>query len=1008
MIKNLFKIRTVTKAVFFLALLMRMFDAQAQCTAPTGIGTPAVVHASCPGNGQITVSSVSPTAASIAPNYYEYALWDTLGTTEVKPWQPSNVLTNIQPGVYDIRVRKVCVSPAGFSTHITRRVTVNNTEQMPVITNITLQRADVCGNGRFQVSATAGASAPLQYALVDSITAPDPPVSYVRAPQSSNVFDSLTAGTYYVRVYNNCGNAVTQQMVVPAYTATPTFNIYGLAPLGCDSVWFQFSFGDYAYLSSSVDTVNSRLWVTWPDGSTDTIRNFLSRTGVSASSNQIHSLTAHISRIDPLYNPALNYWQNLGNFPYTINVGFRDMCGTVTSSSYTLYEPQTRTLQVVHSTLIDSLTSCDSIATAWRILHNRTAPNQSYSHFFRNMHNFMYSIDTGATWQNGRAANTLTTSSVLSFYSDYFAVPRRNTLLMVAFCGDTLTQVIDSIGIPAMNPTLTQYNRYSCLGNSGINISTQNTLGSLVGIEMLSAPTGQPLVPYFTVPHSGSNSQSYIQLANLMLGTYTIRLWDTIGVECPRFIDRTITLTHPAELDFSTDIACTGNLNVYTSNTYRIANSNQALSTTFKMQVWDSAGTTLLLGGATGYTGNISTIPGFTTATAPAAAVAALPYGQYIIRVFKYHTSYPYLPTDTCTIVEKVWIKQPNILNLIPSKFIPGCPGATGAIIAMAQGGKAPYTYLLTDALSNPVAPTIPGGNIFDNLNAGATYTLQVIDSCGTVVNRTMSVGESPKIFIANATTMPCPNDDVTLFVDSMPGVAYQWYKNGAPMMGETGHELFLPNIQNPADSGAYEVEIEIGSCVVMLSSFLLDPDSCGTPLSVQMGYFTASKQDNKALLEWATYSESNNKGFDIERSTDSRSWAKIGFVNSKAESGNSSAKLSYTFTDKEPVTGNNFYRLKQTDFDGKYEYSPVRMVSFGTGSNISIHPNPAKDNFIISGLEGNESIVLYDVMGRKVRTARAISSTEMIQVTGLSKGVYHLQIIDQSGNATVKKIVVE
>ena len=77
-------------------------------------------------------------------------------------------------------------------------------------------------------------------------------------------------------------------------------------------------------------------------------------------------------------------------------------------------------------------------------------------------------------------------------------------------------------------------------------------------------------------------------------------------------------------------------------------------------------------------------------------------------------------------------------------------------------------------------------------------------------------------------------------------------------------------------------------------------------------------------LLYWTTATEKNNMGFEIQRSGDGYNFNKIGFVHTKAASGNSSLKLNYGFSDIGFSTGANYYRLKQTDRDGKFMYSGI------------------------------------------------------------------------------------
>ncbi len=77
-----------------------------------------------------------------------------------------------------------------------------------------------------------------------------------------------------------------------------------------------------------------------------------------------------------------------------------------------------------------------------------------------------------------------------------------------------------------------------------------------------------------------------------------------------------------------------------------------------------------------------------------------------------------------------------------------------------------------------------------------------------------------------------------------------------------------------------------------------------------------------KAVLSWTTYTEENNKHFEIQKSSDGFSFSRIDLVPSKAPGGNSTAAISYTYTDPAAIRERAFYRLYQVDIDGKSGYS--------------------------------------------------------------------------------------
>lgn len=176
--------------------------------------------------------------------------------------------------------------------------------------------------------------------------------------------------------------------------------------------------------------------------------------------------------------------------------------------------------------------------------------------------------------------------------------------------------------------------------------------------------------------------------------------------------------------------------------------------------------------------------------------------------------------------------------------------------------------------------------------------------------------------------------------------------------------------------------------------------------LPVKLISFNAYKKGHTALLEWATATEHDSKGFEVQHSTDGSIWSDIGFVSSKAEGGNS--RRDYTFTHGKPADGTNLYRLKQSDLNGRHEYSPVRMVSFGKDEGITIYPNPATDMVRIEGLDGDSRIRVYDITGRLMSEQKADSSVAEISLIHLGEGVYHIHILGADGTLTVRKIVKE
>lgn len=146
-----------------------------------------------------------------------------------------------------------------------------------------------------------------------------------------------------------------------------------------------------------------------------------------------------------------------------------------------------------------------------------------------------------------------------------------------------------------------------------------------------------------------------------------------------------------------------------------------------------------------------------------------------------------------------------------------------------------------------------------------------------------------------------------------------------------------------------------------------------GTTLPVELISLSASAVDNDYInVSWVTATEINNEGFQIQRSTDAINFENIGWVEGN---GNTSATQSYLFQDVEVSKDIlYYYRLKQLDFDGQYEYSAVVSASLKGGQNFSINvfPNPSNvtEELIVaisSSIQTPAEIRVYDVLGKLV-----------------------------------------
>ncbi|MBK8565547.1 MAG: T9SS type A sorting domain-containing protein [Saprospiraceae bacterium] len=141
--------------------------------------------------------------------------------------------------------------------------------------------------------------------------------------------------------------------------------------------------------------------------------------------------------------------------------------------------------------------------------------------------------------------------------------------------------------------------------------------------------------------------------------------------------------------------------------------------------------------------------------------------------------------------------------------------------------------------------------------------------------------------------------------------------------------------------------------------------------LPVELAEFQATDKHGHVRLDWRTASETNNEGFDIQRSADGKNWNDLAFVPGH---GTTDKEQSYNWTDERPLPGLNYYRLQQVDFDGKSEYSKIVSVEMKNGgSGIHFFPNPATGSVTLAletEYSGEAILTLYDLTGKQMKTA--------------------------------------
>lgn len=172
--------------------------------------------------------------------------------------------------------------------------------------------------------------------------------------------------------------------------------------------------------------------------------------------------------------------------------------------------------------------------------------------------------------------------------------------------------------------------------------------------------------------------------------------------------------------------------------------------------------------------------------------------------------------------------------------------------------------------------------------------------------------------------------------------------------------------------------------------------NSAFTSLPVELLYFDATSTGKNTQLKWATATEIGNSHFEIEHSTDGINFRELAHVEGN---GNSVSTIKYDFIHNNPEQGINYYRLKQLDYDGLFEFSPIKAVNFRAeeAESFSIIPSMATTNIAVKlfGIEQQDvNLYIFNSMGRKLRSEnfKGLNSLDL-NIEELPVGNYYMQV---------------
>ncbi|MCK6603681.1 MAG: S8 family serine peptidase [Ignavibacteriaceae bacterium] len=267
----------------------------------------------------------------------------------------------------------------------------------------------------------------------------------------------------------------------------------------------------------------------------------------------------------------------------------------------------------------------------------------------------------------------------------------------------------------------------------------------------------------------------------------------------------------------------------------------------------------------------------------------------------------------------------------------------------------------------------------YNNLNSGTlnSATIGIENADGTIAlqpayNSPFAANSKAVMFQAEPDWLAANNISGTLYNNNSAAVNLSFNSNGLPL-GNYSMDMVVTTNDPAAPADTIPVRMTVTN-----------------EIPVELASFSAVQEGGSVILNWMTATETNNAGFEVQRKSSDESWKPLGFVNGK---GTTTTPSAYTFSDNNVITGKISYRLKQTDFDGSVNYSPVTELDVVSPAEYSLsqnYPNPFNPVTNIRYSIPEEQTVVLEVfnhLGEKVAEP----------VNGRQKAGYHSVQFDAS-----------
>lgn len=332
-------------------------------------------------------------------------------------------------------------------------------------------------------------------------------------------------------------------------------------------------------------------------------------------------------------------------------------------------------------------------------------------------------------------------------------------------------------------------------------------------------------------------------------------------------------------------------------------------------------------------------------------------------------------------------------------------PGSnySGCIMRMSICSSVSCTAPSNDACANAIS--MNSGTVYNGTNACASADQNLCS--GSTENNVWYEWTAPASWPPDSSAFftlfdqDCFNNDPTTTSDGMQVSIYQ----GGITCGDAPGAGDCIVYTNPQDDNNFYAEFQAQPNTTYLinldgfggdaCSFKLQINSSPQVLPVELLFFDAVARGDKVELNWSTATEEENDFFEVQRSRDASSYAPIDRV---PGNGTSSERHDYRIFDEDPLNGVAYYRLKQVDRDGAYEYSDPVAVDLRKEGRLKLYPNPVQDELRLEwseGLDGEGRVRIFDAFGRLVleeKVGPSEARSHRISMAGQRSGVYFLE----------------